>query len=247
MDPHMDVNVICMKWGTKYDPHYVNRLYAMVKRNLTLPFRFVCFTDDRTGIREEVDVLPLPSMDLPEGIPERGWNKLATFGEQLGDLEGKAIFLDLDVVIVDNMDCFFDDQREFSIIKDYHRRNAARSIGNSSVYRFEIGRHPEVLDYFRHNFDQVRATHRNEQAYWSDQMKQKGVLQFWPESWCPSFKHHCIPRGPMSLLREPTCPDGAKIVVFHGDPNPPEAIEGRRSKFMRFMRPTPWIKNYWRE
>lgn len=24
-------NVICMKWGTKYGPEYVNRLYAMVR------------------------------------------------------------------------------------------------------------------------------------------------------------------------------------------------------------------------
>ena len=28
-------NVICMKWGTKYAPEYVNRLYAMVRRHLT--------------------------------------------------------------------------------------------------------------------------------------------------------------------------------------------------------------------
>jgi hypothetical protein len=28
-------NVICMKWGTKYGPEYVNRLYAMVRRHLT--------------------------------------------------------------------------------------------------------------------------------------------------------------------------------------------------------------------
>ncbi len=243
----MDVNVICMKWGDKYEPQYVNRLYAMVERNLTLPFRFVCFTDNGTGIRDEVEVQPLPPMKLPEGIPERGWNKLATFGEQLGDLEGKTLFLDLDVVIVDSIDCFFTDQREFSIIKDYHRRNAARSIGNSSVYLFKIGRDADILENFRQNFDQVRSTFRNEQAYLSDQMKQKGKLQFWPDPWCPSFKHHCIPRGPMSLIREPALPDGAKVIVFHGDPNPPEAIDGRRSKFMRFMRPTPWIKDYWRE
>ena len=29
--------VICMKWGTKYGPEYVNRLYGMVKRHLKGP------------------------------------------------------------------------------------------------------------------------------------------------------------------------------------------------------------------
>ena len=44
-----------MKWGTKYGPEYVNRLYGMVRRHLRGDFRFVCFTDDVTGIRPEVD------------------------------------------------------------------------------------------------------------------------------------------------------------------------------------------------
>ena len=47
--------ILCMKWGTKYGPEYVNRLYAMVRRNLTGDFRFVCLTDDGTGIRSEVE------------------------------------------------------------------------------------------------------------------------------------------------------------------------------------------------
>ena len=38
--------IFCMKWGTLYGPEYVNTLYSMVKRNLTLDFRMVCFTDD---------------------------------------------------------------------------------------------------------------------------------------------------------------------------------------------------------
>jgi len=33
-----------MKWGDKFPAEYVNRLYAMVARNLSDEFRFVCFT-----------------------------------------------------------------------------------------------------------------------------------------------------------------------------------------------------------
>ena len=64
--------VLCMKWGTKYGPEYVNRLYAMVRRHLRGDFEFVCLTDNDEGVRSEVRCLPIPSLELPAGIPERG-------------------------------------------------------------------------------------------------------------------------------------------------------------------------------
>jgi len=99
--------VICMKWGTKYGPEYVNRLHAMVKRHLTLDFQMVCLTDDATGIHPDVRCLPIPALDLPPGSPERGWTKLVTFSEDLHGLQGTALFLDVDVVIVGSLDGFF--------------------------------------------------------------------------------------------------------------------------------------------
>ena len=100
-----DENVIlCMKWGTKYGADYVNRLYNMVKRHLTLPFKMVCLTDRTEGIDPNVQCFPIPPLDLPAGSPERGWNKLSTFEPDLYGLTGNALFLDLDVVIVDNID-----------------------------------------------------------------------------------------------------------------------------------------------
>ena len=74
--------IICMKWGDKYGPEYVNRLYNMVSRHLTLNFQMVCLTDDSTGIDPAVACYPIPEMDLPAG-PERGWKKLTTFKPEL--------------------------------------------------------------------------------------------------------------------------------------------------------------------
>ena len=48
-------HILCMKWGTKYGPEYVNRIYAMVARNLTPPFQVICFTDDRRGTKQMLD------------------------------------------------------------------------------------------------------------------------------------------------------------------------------------------------
>ena len=48
--------ILCMKWGSKYGPEYINRLYGMVQRHLRGEFRFVCLTDQSQGIRAEVDI-----------------------------------------------------------------------------------------------------------------------------------------------------------------------------------------------
>ena len=90
--PQPQRHILCMKWGTKYGPEYVNRLYAMVRRHLQGDFNFVCLTDNAQGIRPEVQCLPIPSLDLPPGIPERGWTKLTTFAADLHGLRGTALF-----------------------------------------------------------------------------------------------------------------------------------------------------------
>ena len=61
--------------------------------------------------------------------------------EDLYSLQERALFLDLDIVIVDNIDCFFEIEGEFRIIKDY----SWRITGNSSVYRFDIRKQGYVL------------------------------------------------------------------------------------------------------
>ena len=238
-------NVICMKWGSKYGPEYVNRLYAMVRRHLTGDFRMVCLTDDAHGIRTEVACFPIPPLELPSGIPERGWTKLATFAADLHGLHGTALFLDLDVVIVGPLDGFFTQPGEFVIIHDYKR--PWRITGNSSVYRYTLGAHPDVLEYFRTHFEQVRSTFRNEQAYLSDFMHRKGLLSYWPAGWCPSFKYHCIPRWPSNYWIAPVVPKDARIVIFHGECKPPDALAGRRNRRFRFIKPTGWVAEYWRE
>jgi hypothetical protein len=238
------VNIICMKWGDKFPASYVNKLYGMVARNLTLPFRFVCFTENHEGIRKEVEIQALPQLDLPEGIPERGWRKLTVFAKDFGGLSGTTLFLDLDVVIVDSIDAFFTAKGEFLIVHDKHK--PAKLEGNSSVFRFEIGKYPQILSFFEQHFEEVRKEVRHEQAYLSREMHKLGKMQFWDDSWVPSFKYHCVPPFPLSWIKAPSIPEGAKIILFHGLPNPPEAIKGISGKWYRHIKPSLWIEKYWK-
>lgn len=237
--------VLCMKWGRKYGPEYVNRLYGMVRRHLAGDFRFVCLTDDAQGVRAEVQCLPIPSLALPPGIPERGWTKLTTFEADLHGLRGTALFLDLDVVIVGDITPFFEAPGEFLIIHDWKR--PWRITGNSSVYRFELGAHADVLARFRAEQATIRARLRNEQAFLSEVMHEQGRLAYWPAAWCASYKYHCIPRWPANFWRTPHVPNGARIIVFHGEVNPPDALAGRRNRRLRYVRPAPWVAEHWVE
>jgi hypothetical protein len=237
--------ILCMKWGTKYGAEYVNRLYGMVQRHLRGEFRFVCLTDLSEGIRAEVSCLPIPDLSLPDGIPERGWKKLTTFAADLHGLKGTALFLDLDVVIVDDITPFFELPGAFRIIHDWKR--PWRITGNSSVYRFELGAHPQVLERFRAEHEDIRARLRNEQAWLSEVLHQQGVLDYWPKEWCASWKYHCVPSWPLSLMRVPSIPAGARILVFHGVINPPDALTGHSPHAWRRPLPAPWIAEHWHE
>ena len=102
-----------------------------------------------------------------------------------------------------------------------------------------------ILDYFEKNYEQVKKEVRHEQAYLSQEIDKLGKLAFWPDDWVPSFKYKCCPSWIKSWFMAPSIPKGARVILFHGLPNPPEAIIGRSGKWYRHIQPSPWIKNYW--
>ncbi len=252
------VNVICMKWGRLYGPEYVNHLQAGVARRLARPHRFVCFTDDASGLSADVQALPLPELGLPAGQRDRRWQKLAVFRERLSDLTGPTLFLDLDLVIVDALDPFFDLPGRFFIIRDddlFRRKplrklNAERdrflhSVGNSSVFRFEVGAQRYILDAYV--ADPVAAAQRYEisQQFQSAQLAARGDLHYWPGDWCVSFKNACVPRHLHSYASDPAVPAGARIVVFAGEPKMSEVLAGGGHKWYRRIGNVDWLRAAW--
>lgn len=241
-------HILCMKWGDKYGPEYVNRLYAMVRKNLTLPFEFVCLTDNPDGLDPAIRHYPIPELNLPNGLPERGWKKLTTLGADLYGLQGRALFLDIDIVIIDNIDSFFTQPQsrddEVWIIRDW--KKPWRMVGNSSVYRFNIGALPGLLDYFRSHFHDIRRRFRHEQAFLSWYVREHHRLSYWPDDWCLSYKYHVLKKLPFSLWQPPAKPPHGKIIIFHGEVNPPDAIVGGGGKWYRKVLPAPWLQDYWR-
>lgn len=243
------VNVVCIKWGTKYGPDYVNRLHGMVSRHLKRPHRFVCLCDDREGIAPGIEVLPIPQVgfaDFDQRLPwtfGHGWLKVTLLAQPLHDLQGLTLFLDLDIVIVDSLDPFFEPQGEFIAIREWDKHDGT---GNTSVFRYTIGAHADLIQQLIRDKDKVLRAVRNEQEFMTGEMARQGKLSYWPEEWCRSFKRHCVRRGLAGWFKPPRLPDGARIIAFHGKPNPPDAIAGVSGKWYRKVLPTPWVAEHWR-
>ena len=247
-------NVVCMKWGDKYGPEYVNILARMVARNITIPYRFICFTDNPDGLDEGIEVRPIPAFPEPDWEWGRwcpAWRKLTLLDDPVSDLKGKLLFFDLDVVIVGNLDSFFSFSDKMSIIENWSQPN--RIIGQASAFCFPIGKYTHLLEDYLANPNAIAKKYKTEQVYIPRALG-KGNFEYFPDDWCRSFKFHCLPGGIMNLFgHAKRAPASAKIVVFHGNPNPPDAIEGRwggrvpwYKRFYKTVKPTPWIAEYWR-
>jgi hypothetical protein len=237
--------VVCMKWGRKFPGDDVNRLYRMVRRWLPGDFRFLCLTDDDSGFAPEVEARPIPQVPVVGHRNDHGWKKLGLFGYDLEGVQGEALYLDLDVVIVDDLSPFFGIEGKFRIIKDYRPfRLRHYFTGNSSVVRFRVGEHGDLIRMVEEYGDELPRAFRNEQEVLSHYAREKGILQYWPREWCPSFKHDCVPPIPLGWFVPPRKPDGAKVIIFHGRPQPEEAVRGQGSKWYRVIKPTPWLEPY---
>lgn len=250
--------ILTMKWGTLYGAADVNRLAAQVARHLNRPHRFVCFTDDAAGLDVCIEAMPLPELGLAPGHGDTRWRKLALFRRDLAGLSGTALFLDLDLVVVDDLAPFFDLPGDFLIIRDddlfrakpLRRINPGRdrflhSVGNSSVFRFRVGAHGYVLDAFAADPAAAVAGFEISQQFQSAQLAACGHLHYWPKGWCVSFKNDCVPRHLMSYLRDPILPQGARIVLFAGAPKMEDVFAGRGHKWYRRIGRIDWLRRAW--
>ncbi len=268
----MKKQIICINWGEKYGATYINRLYGMVARNITPPFTFTCFTDNADGVRSEVRCEPLPPLNakLPAKSPGI-WSKARLWNPQLADLKGPVLFLDLDLLVTGSLDGFFEHGSPEDVILAVNPVRPLERLGQTSIYRFPVGKLRPLLTEFESNSLVIAETYRFEQRFVT--RKAPGGIKFWPRSWVRLFRHDLIPPFPINYFRAPRLPKDTKIVLFAGHLNPPEAITGRWSKkgtarkplqhlastfasdrpgdvashLKHYFHPADWVAEHWRE
>lgn len=246
--------VICMKWGALYPAAYVNVLYSAVCKNITGPFRFVCLTNEHQGLAEGIEYFPLPDLELDQQYYDHGaWPKLGVLQKDLYGLTGRCLFIDLDSVILQSLDPFFERSGHFISIAGGPDWGPGNPNPNphlaTGVFAFDLGTLDYVFEAFMADKQAGLASVQNEQ-----QFIQKWVREWttWQNDWVISFKRHL--RRPVLIDRflPPRRPDAnARILAFHGDPRPIEVVRSGQKNWAKFPHygrgPVDWIRAYWLE
>ncbi|WP_034855413.1 hypothetical protein [Sinorhizobium sojae] len=266
--------VICINWGTKYGAPFINRLYAMVARNITPPFTFTCFTDSRDNLRAEIICEDLPPLDVAK-MPENTkgiWPKARLWGPKLGDLKGPVLFLDLDVVIVGSLDSFFEIGGPDDVVLARNQTTPFERLGQTSVFRFTVGKLEPLQHKFRADPQGVADEYEFEQRFVT--RNAPGGAKLFPRRYVLHFRQDCRWPFPLNYWFVPRLPADARVVLFPRGLLPQHAIDGqygykgratapldhfrgllssdRREKnplrYLRhYIRPTPWVAEHWRE
>ena len=222
------MNFACVCYGTKYSLEYVQKLYNMVQRNTTVDHKFYCFTD-RTDSHEwlkgDIIVKQFPMVDL-----KGWWNKMQLFHP--GILEGDTLYMDLDVVITGNIDCFFNYEPEADFIgmNDF---NPDTKIFNSSVFKFK----PEAMKsklWQPFIDDRIKwLRYSGDQNVISDLIKGAPETRSFPDSWTQSYKWYDRKGQRYHKGKWTFEHNGESLVtVFHGEPNPHQSDK-------------EWVKKAW--
>jgi hypothetical protein len=223
-------NILCLKHGTKYSAKYVNTLYNMCKRHCSLPFDFYCLTEDQRDIDKDIKIIPLPAAEI-----QGWWYKPYIYSNDL-PIEGTILFLDLDLVICNNIDNLFLFQpKKYCALRDFTRAmRPGWQKYNSSVVRFEKGQLDFVWTEFIKNPKNVIRRFFGDQDWLWEQTR--GQATYWPESWIKSWKWEIRkekawkPGGvkgnrTFEKIENVTAPNDCCIVAFHGDPNPDNCFD----------------------
>lgn len=142
--PSPIIKVVVFKWRKEgyrsvFDAGHVNTAARMVARHTTVPYEFVCITDDGTGIDSKIKVLPLwadPHPSYGGGNWPNCFRRLRMFDPKIRRLVGpRWIWMDLDMFICGNIDHILTDRADFKI----WRPDGGRSLCNGSLVLHQTG------------------------------------------------------------------------------------------------------------
>jgi len=216
-------NILCVRFGNKYGHEYVIKLRNMIARHCHVPYTFNCLTDDPKPI-EGVNNIVITN----KGYPRGWWHKVHMFDPSL-PLEGRILYMDLDVVVHKSIDKFcnvwLDD---FIGIRDFNRKfHPGYKHLNSSVMAWNARTQQKIFQRFIENPAHAQKLHGDQDWIWQQCREE---LRFWPDEWIQSYKWEIRSRDELTMrdgqrnfrdIRNDIKPHSdCSIAVFHGDPNP---------------------------
>lgn len=180
-----------------YDEAWVEKLYRGIKRNLTVPFRFVCFVDElrdfaETEIYQELMVTPDPDYGAQA---------------QVYTLNKPTIFLQLDTIVVGNCDLFAEyclTQKDIALSRDPYV--PTRTV--NGVALIPEG-HRRVWDEWKGETDLT----------WMRRQRTRHIEDIWPNK-----KYILSYKAQVQKVGDGNPPPDARIIYLHGRPKCPDLL-----------------------
>jgi len=189
------MNVIFVKWGTKYSSDDVNALYNnLIEYNSE--YSYHCYTDNPEGLNENINVIWIP------GYPrlKKWWNKLRMFAPEFSldtDLPviGKCMFFDIDTEIIKDpfkildevdfnkltiLNCHWKSDPIYDRVTNYDVRIA------SGVITWTAGNHIEMWESFIANKDYFLRKYKGIDRYI---VHENYDYETFPDTYVQSFKY----------------------------------------------------------
>lgn len=233
-----DISVACCWWGkwpegeVQIGVQYVNKLYRMTQKYITVPHRFICFTDRPhlspafdSGIEVASLVIPEKVMHLfglyhydsqkYHGDPTLGhFPKLNMYRSDNG-LTGRVLGMDLDVILTKDITEFVLREEPFIIRKTFSRRRqsrrTARQIGGGMV-SFQAGHYSHFWQWLTKNSRRmVQKFQGDEREFYANVVPQDD-LHFWQDLFPGQFIR-------LKQIRSvDTAPQRAAVIATTGRP-----------------------------
>lgn len=220
------------KKGIQFTAQHVNVLYSMLARNIKAQeWRLICVTDNSSGIRSEVEILPLWTDYRAMG---GCYTRLKLFSAEMKDLIGPDFFaIDLDTVVVSDITHLLEDSRNNYEFRIWGDTNPLTPY-NGSFFYLKSGTRRRVWEEFHPIQTPRLASHRR---YCGTDQACIGYILGENEA-----RYNCSDgifsyRVHFQQQKRFDLQGPEKIIFFHGSHDPSKEETQTLS---------PWVKEHWR-
>lgn len=222
------LGIVVYQWNNgfrEYLPEHVNSLARAVKRNLSIPHRFFCITEETEGFSSDVKIVPLPdeareAAQMPSQEGPRfpaSYRRLWTLSESAKCLGDRVMVLDIDCTVTRNIDPLFEIENDFVGWRPSSSWGSRKRIGGGT-WLVRTGTHAHIWEEFSRDPQAVAKRAREANYRGSDQ----AVLSYYLAEECTVWPEDSGIYQAQQMKRDgfKTLPADARIVHFNGRVKP---------------------------
>ena len=182
----MKINLMTIKWGTKFQPDYPNLIHRMAKRWIPCEFDSYCMTDNGDGLDNDIRIVESTEKWLWDDVinncqGQKQWwfwdaVKMSLFAPKLCGIEGRILFSDLDNLFLNDMSKIINTKPPAIIATDWnpdyhipmHGGNYFLTMGFNASLIYVDNTSPvtnQMWEHFKKHYEKAKGSLYSSDAY----------------------------------------------------------------------------------